>query len=150
MFGYFVFMSPKKVEVTVNPPVENNQLPNTTNTPPAQPSREIEGDKGNLVSFSVTPNQEVSGKMHVTGTVKGGYFFEANIGLNILNAAKQMLKAGHGTATTDWMTAGPVSFQGDLDFTSLPKGNAYIEIHNDNTSGLPQNDKFIRIPVVIK
>jgi len=53
-------------------------------------------------------------------------------------------------ATTEWMTSGPVDFEGNLDFTGLPKGLAYVEIHNDNASGEPQYDKSILIPVIIQ
>ncbi len=111
---------------------------------------QITGNKDDLVSFSIKPGQEVSGKITATGSVKGGYFFEANIGVNVLDANKKLLRAGYGMSTTDWMTSAPVAFTTSLDFTGLPKGNAYIEIHNDNASGLPENDKSIFIPIVIK
>ncbi len=87
---------------------------------------------------------------NVTGAIKGAYFFEANVLLNILDKDKNLLRASHGNATTDWMTAEPVSFEGTLDFTGLPLGPAYIEIHNDNASGEPQYDKSILIPVIIQ
>ncbi len=113
---------------------------------------QVEGRKDDLVSFSISPGQEVSGKVHATGSVKGGYFFEANIVINILDANKNKTHygPGHANATTDWTTAGPVSFALDFDFSIMPKGPAYIEIHNDNASGLPQNDKSILVPIVIK
>jgi hypothetical protein len=53
-------------------------------------------------------------------------------------------------ATTDWMTSGPVSFEGKIDFSGLPQGPAYFEIHNDNPSDLPENDKSVLIPIVIE
>lgn len=114
------------------------------------PALQISGNKADLVSFSVTPGQKVSGKLDVTGSVKNNYFFEGNIGVDILDANKKLLKQGHGDSTTEWMTAGPVSFKATLDFTSLPKGPSFIQIRNDNPSGLPENDKFIWIPIVIE
>lgn len=110
---------------------------------------QVEGNSKDLVSFSIKPTQEVSGMLQVLGSVKGGYFFEANILVNILDVKKNLLKAGHASAAGEWMTSAPVSFAIDLDFTGLPKGPAYIEIHNDNASGLPKNDKSILIPIVI-
>ncbi len=110
----------------------------------------IEGRKDDLISFSIWPGSEVSGVKSYRGTVKGAYFFEANIRVNVLGVNKQLLKAGNAVAKTDWMTDGPVDFEGNVDFTGLPKGSAYIEIHNDNPSDLPQNDKSILIPIVIK
>jgi len=103
-----------------------------------------------LVSFSILPGSGVHGLVAYQGVIKGGYFFEANILVNILNANKNALKEGNAMATTDWMTAGPVSFEGNIDFSGLPKGGAYIEIHNDNASGLPENDKSVLVPIVIE
>ncbi|MDE2030834.1 MAG: hypothetical protein KGI58_01055 [Patescibacteria group bacterium] len=117
---------------------------------PKKEEPKIEDSRGDLVSFSISPNEEVHGIVPYEGVIKGGYFFEANILINILDADKKLLKSDHSTATTDWMTSGPVSFAGNLDFTGLSKGPAYIQIHNDNASGLPEHDKYILIPIVIK
>ena len=40
---------------------------------------EILGNKEDLISFSILPGSKVHGVMSYRGTVKGGYFFEANI-----------------------------------------------------------------------
>ena len=114
------------------------------------PDTEILGNVGDLVSFSVEPGDSVSGVLAVTGSVQGGYFFEANIQVNILDSGMKILKKGNGNAKTEWMTSGPVGFDAIIDFTKLPKGRAYIEIHNDNASGLPENDKSILVPIVIQ
>jgi hypothetical protein len=111
---------------------------------------QVEGNKNDLGSFSIKPGQEVSGKMTATGILSGGYFFEANVGVRILDANKKVLKNGYGMATADWMTAGPIPFTTTIDFTGLPKGKAYVEIRADNPSGLPEYDMSIFIPIVIK
>jgi len=126
-------------------PVINN---NENNTPVV--NTKILGNDKDLVSFSVNPGEKVSGILNVIGSVKGGYFFEANILINILDSNKNVLKNGYAMATTDWMTAEPVSFEGSIDFTGLPKGRAYIEIHNDNPSDIRENDKSILIPIIIE
>ena len=110
----------------------------------------VEGRKDDLETFSIAPNAEVSGKFLFQGIVKGGYFFEGNILVNILDSKKKLLRAGNAKAMGDWMTSGRVKFQGDIDFTGLTKGPAYIEIHNGNASGLKENDKSILVPVIIK
>ena len=109
----------------------------------------ISGNKEDLISFSVAPGDEVSGVLNFSGTVQNGYFFEGNIGINILDQNKKLLKAGNAMATTDWMTSEPVSFGGTIDLTGLPPSPGYLQIANDNASGLPENDKFIYIPIVI-
>lgn len=115
------------------------------------PENPILGDKDDLIFLSVVPNTIVSGILKLTGEVKGGYFFEGNILVNILDKNKNMLKQGYGTATTDWMTVGPVSFTADVDFTGLEKGKAYLELKQDDPSdgerGKPV--KSILIPIII-
>ncbi|MES2315812.1 MAG: Gmad2 immunoglobulin-like domain-containing protein [Patescibacteria group bacterium] len=110
----------------------------------------IQGNKDDLVSFSIWPDAKVHGIVSYRGVIKGGYFFEANIGINVLDLNKKVLKNDHGTATGEWMTGAPESFEGNIDFSGLPKGPAYFEIHNDNASGLPEHDKSILIPIVIE
>jgi hypothetical protein len=131
----------KKANAPVTPPV----------VAPVQDNHDIGilGNGGDLVFLSILPNAKVSGALNLTGEVKGGYFFEGNILINVLDTNKNVLKQGHGTATTEWMTTDPVSFTATVDFTGLVAGPAYLEIHNDNASGLPENDKSILIPIII-
>jgi hypothetical protein len=75
---------------------------------------EIEGNKGDLVSFSIKPGQEVSGLTKFTGVLKGGYFFEGNFGLSVVDANKKDINIKYDVtkkATSDWMTSGPVSIE---------------------------------------
>jgi hypothetical protein len=119
-------------------------------SPIPQINKEILGNKQDLVFFSVSPGQKVSGSLKVIGSIRNAYFFEANILINILDSNKNILKNGYANATSDWMTIEPVSFEGNIDLSGLPKGDAYIEIHNDNASGLSENDKNILIPIIIE
>lgn len=129
----------------------DQQLNGSNTNPPVTLNPGVIGPNAkDLVSFSVKAGDTVSGKVKATGVVSGGYFFEANIVVNILDANKKLLKAGNGMADGDWMTAKPTSFSTNLDFTGLPSGPAYIEIKNDNASGDPAYDKQILIPIVIQ
>jgi len=114
-----------------------------------EPESKIEGNKDDLVFFSVAPGDTISGILNFSGTIKNAYFFEANILVNILDQNKKLLEVGHGTATTEWMTSEPVSFEGSIDLTGLPTGPGYIQIANDNPSDRRDLDKFIYIPIVI-
>lgn len=114
----------------------------------------MEGNIEDLVSFSINPGQEVSGKMSVDGIIKGAYFFEANILVSILDANKNITSYGPGyaNATTDWMTSGPVSFSFDIDFNTVPKGKYYIKLMQDDPSGGESGKpiKFVTIPIIVK
>ena len=114
------------------------------------PKENLLGNKDDLISFSIWPNTKVHGIVSYRGVIKNSYFFEANIGINILDMNKKVLKASNAVAKTDWMTTLPVSFEGNIDFTGLPTGPAYFEIHNDNASGLPEKDKSVLIPIIIQ
>jgi hypothetical protein len=114
----------------------------------------LEGDVKDLIYFSIFPGQEVSGKVSTTGILQGGYFFEGNLPVAILDANKNVTKygPGYGQATGEWMTKGPVGFAIDFDFSTIPKGKAYIKITQDDPSG-EESGRLIRsvlIPVVIK
>lgn len=112
---------------------------------------EILGKKEDLISFTILPGTKVpNGILSYRGSIKGGWFFEGNILINILDKNKVAILNTNAVAKTDWMTAQPVEFEGNVDFTNLPKGSYYFEIHNDNASGLPENDKFIQIPIIIE
>jgi len=114
---------------------------------------QVEGNKEDLVSFSIKPGQEVSGKMTATGSV-GGYYFEGSFPITILDANKNTTAYGPGfaTATSDWMTNKPVPFTANFDFSVMPKGNYYIKLMQDDPSGgesgLPV--RFVIIPIVVK
>ncbi|MCX6754422.1 MAG: hypothetical protein NTU81_01160 [Candidatus Nomurabacteria bacterium] len=111
----------------------------------------ILGDYKDLVSFSIDSGSSVSGALTAVGSVSGGYFFEGNILVNILDSNKKVIKKGNGSAKTDWMTMDPVGFETIIDFTNLPKGNAFIEIHNDNPGAPTEGvNKSILIPIIIK
>ena len=126
--------------------IEKNSANNISAVPAES---KIEGNKDDLISFSVSSGDAVSGVLNFSGTVKGAYFFEGNIGVAILDGNKKLLKQGHGDSTSDWMTTGPVSFAGAIDLTGLPPGPGYIEISNDNPSDRRDLDKFIYIPIII-
>ncbi len=140
LVGYFAFFKKAETPVDTNPPV--------TATPEISVSGKA--NKDDLVSFSILPGSRVQGEVAYHGSLKGAYFFEANLRINVLDMNKNSLKQSNATATSDWMTEDPVEFEGIMDFGGLPKGPAYFEIHNDNPSDLPENDKSILIPIVIQ
>lgn len=112
---------------------------------------QILGRKDDLVAFSVAPNTKVHGIVSYRGVVKGGYFSEGNILINILDSKMNVIKKSNAVAKGDWMTAGPVNFEGNIDFTGLKTGMAYIEIQNDDPSGGEGGPaKKIQIPIIIE
>lgn len=140
IFGIvFILQKPVNTENTEEPVVANYD------------KTLLVGNAEDLVEFSIYPNALMpQGILSYKGIIKGAWFFEGNILINILDVNGNLLKASNAVAKTDWMTEGAVEFEGNIDFTGLPAGPAYFEIHNDNASGEPQFDKFIQIPIVIQ
>ncbi len=137
---YFLGRDFKKEEITID-----------KSLPAYNYENEILGKKEDLLSFTILPGTKVpNGILSYRGSIKGGWFFEGNILINILDQNKVPLLQSNAVAKTDWMTSEAVDFEGNIDFTNLPAGPAYFEIHNDNASGEPQFDKFIQIPIVIQ
>jgi len=125
LLAYFAFLKPKSAN-------DNFQIP-AGDTVNEKDNLEILGNKEDLVSFSISPGQEMS------------------FGIKGQTIIKTMSEPhGFATATTDWMTGDPVSFETTIDFSNFSKGPAYIEIHNDNASGLPEYNKSILIPIIIE
>ena len=98
------------------------------------------------------PNSEVKGVISYRGEIKGGYFFEGNILIAVTDINKKVIKQSNAMSTTDWMTDGPVKFEGNMDFSNLPKGKAYLKIQQDDPSGGESGKaiKEIFIPIIIK
>lgn len=112
--------------------------------------KEILGNKEDLVDFSVKAGGIVSGLLHLSGSVKNGYFFEANVEISLLDSNQNIMNQGYGTAKSEWMTSGPVSFVATIDATGL-EGEGYIMIREDDPSGGEGGPvKKILIPVVFK
>lgn len=151
LFVVVLFFLQKEPKVIEAPVVDDTTEIVDNNLPIPYDKTLLLGKAEDLVSFSITPNTVVpKGILSYRGSIKGGYFFEANILINILDANKNVLKSSNAMATTDWMTVDPVEFEGNIDFTGLPAGQGYFEIHNDNASGLPENDKSILIPIILQ
>lgn len=148
VLSVIIFFLQKKYVVLAPQITENNEVIDKS-MPPLDNKDQLLGNRDDLISFSIEPNSRVHGIISYRGIIKGGYFFEANILIGVADINKKIILQSNAMATTDWMTAGPVSFEGNINFGSLPKGSAYIQIHNDNASGLPENNKFILIPIVI-
>jgi hypothetical protein len=136
IFGGIYLSTKKKVDAPVVVVPENNL--------------KILGNKEDLVSFSLNPGDTVSGILNLSGSVRNAYFSEGNILVKLLDENQNVLKEGHGTATTEWMTVEPISFTASIDSTGL-KGKGYILIQNDDPSdGEGGPAKKILIPVVFQ
>lgn len=97
------------------------------------------------------PNSEIKSPVVITGRLRGSWFFEATAGVAVLDSNKQVITVNPIMATTDWMTSDWVTFSGTTSYPLAYKGQSgYIQISNDNPSGLPENSKTYLIPVLFR
>lgn len=97
------------------------------------------------------PNQVIESPFIITGQARGSWFFEASFPIKLVdlsgNVISQVIAQTHG----EWMTENFAPFSATLNFdiatSTMP---AILILKNDNPSGLPANDKEIRIPVVLQ
>lgn len=96
-------------------------------------------------------SEQITSPLTITGEAKGNWFFEASAPVKVTDASGKVLGVSYVQAKADWMTTDFVPFEGQLTFVSAGYGQkGFLILSNDNPSGLPENDRFIKIPVIFK
>jgi len=87
----------------------------------------------------------------VRGQARGGWFFEGEITLQLLDGERNVLARGFATAQANWMTNGFVPFEGTLTFESRAGvTEGVLVVKNNNPSDNRDLDEAIAIPVVFR
>lgn len=103
-----------------------------------------------IVVDTPLPGGTVGNTFTVSGKARGGWYFEASFPLSVVSSANAQLVEMPVQATGDWMTSEFVPFTASVSVPASYKGPATLILHNDNASGLPENDASISIPIVIQ
>jgi hypothetical protein len=111
--------------------------------------QQIEADP-EVIVFSFKEGDVIESPLVVEGKAKGTWFFEASFPIKVVDQNDNILGYSYVTALGEWMTEEYVDFRGEIEFTSEEEKNGFFVFMKDNPSGLPEYDKEIRIPVVIK
>ena len=99
------------------------------------------------VTVSVTPNQVIESPLAVSGEARWYWFFEASFPAKVFDGNGRELGVGIMQAKSDWMTENFVPFSGTIEFQPPVTATGKLVIQKDNSSGLPENDKQIEIPI---
>jgi hypothetical protein len=91
-------------------------------------------------------NQLVQSPLKVAGKVLAGWTFEAAFRLSLLDARGRVIASAPGLAP-DWTDGGFVPFDCTIEFSSPVTETGVLRLLNDNASGLPENDKWVDVPV---
>lgn len=103
----------------------------------------VESPDTKIVSLVTSP-------LHIKGTARGTWYFEASFPVKLLNDKEEVIATGHATAEGDWMTTDFVPFTATLEFTAPTTELGILVLQKNNPSGLPEHDDELRIPVRFK
>lgn len=92
------------------------------------------------------PDEVVSSPLKIKGEASGSWFFEAVLPVQILDENHEVIARGNAKALGEWMTGESVPFEAVIEFEKK-SGAGWVLLRNDNPSGLPENEKSVKIPV---
>jgi hypothetical protein len=99
-----------------------------------------------------TPNlqQTLDNPFTLEGKATGGWFFEGDFPVKLLDANGKILALSFATAQEDWMTEDLVDFKAKISFENPTTETGVLILQKDNPSGLPENDASVQFPVKFK
>ena len=106
-----------------------------------------QGYEDRIQITSVSAGQEITSPLVIEGEARGSWYFEASFPVRLLDGNGQIIAQMPVQALGEWMTSEFVPFRAVLTFAKPSTATGTLILHNDNPSGLPENDRFMRIPV---
>lgn len=108
-------------------------------------------EEHDVVMVSPLPHEEIEGGTFVVlGAARGPWYFEASFPISLQTTDGEVLATAVAQAQGDWMTKELVPFQATMVAPNTAKGYHVLVLKKDNPSGLPENDKSVEIPVILK
>lgn len=132
-------------------PVTETETPVTNIQPQETPKATyVNASADKIVIDAPKPGEAVGTTFTVVGKARGGWYFEASFPLRVLSSQGSLLKEMPVQADGEWMTSEFVPFSETVTLPPGTKGAATLILHNDNPSGLPENDASVSIPIFIQ
>lgn len=131
------------------PRCEFAPCPATTSTTPTPiPTSTAPFSKDDLIQVDTSfASTTFVSPMTVTGTARGGWYFEASFPVELRDANGLLLASSIAQAQGDWMTTNYVPFTTTLTFGMPTTATGTLIFKKDNPSGEPANDNQLVIPV---
>lgn len=112
-------------------------------------------EKDGLIRISEPrPNTVLTSPLTVKGMARGSWFFEASFPVRLFDGNGEVVARGIATAQgdpatggVDWMTAEFVPFEATLEFALPTTKSGTLLLDKDNSSGLPENEDALRVPI---
>ncbi len=115
--------------------------------PVEQPATTTASAESMISVTSPLPNTKVKSPLEISGNARGTWFFEASFPIVLVDTNGKTIAQSPAKATGEWMTTEFVPFTGTLTWSKNTATSGMLIMKKDNPSGLPENDKVIRIPV---
>jgi len=111
----------------------------------------VTNDYSDLIKIeNLKNNQAIKSSFVLNGQARGSWYFEASFPVKVVDLQENIICETFAIAKDNWMTESFVPFEAILNFeiakNSFP---AILILKKDNPSGLSENDKEIRIPVIL-
>ena len=102
-----------------------------------------------IVLNNITGGDRLKSPLPVLGRARGNWYFEATFPIRLVGKDGRVITSTFAQADGDWMTTSFVPFSSKVYFNVTTDTPADLVLAADNPSGLPQNDREIRVPVVL-
>ncbi len=101
--------------------------------------------------FSPQVQETVTSPIVIRGEARGGWFFEADFPIALLDSRGQEVARVVARAQSDWMTENYVPFAAELVFPPLTDGavQAQLVFEKNNPSGLSEHADSFVLPIVL-
>lgn len=155
----FLLISCSKKEEVITPintswSLETGSWDEITDTPVIPEKKIYTSKKGNKVTVNENvEGMKISSPLTLTGKIPTNWVFEAVFWVWLYTSSWEVIKQHYGTANI-WdenqeVILPEVDFVVDFEYDANQYEwvSWYIELRNDNPSGLPENEDNIRIPV---
>ncbi|HCP08423.1 MAG TPA: hypothetical protein DIT25_01325 [Candidatus Moranbacteria bacterium] len=97
--------------------------------------------------FSPVPNSIVQSPLKISGEAKGGWYFEADFPIRLVDESGKEIGLAVAQAQGEWMTPDFVPFEATLNFSPSATETGKLIFEKDNPSGLPENAQSFSVPV---
>lgn len=96
------------------------------------------------------PNRDIESPLTVKGSAKGYWYFEGDFPVRLTDKDGNVLADTFATAQENWMSKGWVPFEATIEYESPGDERGFLILQRANPSGLPENAREMRIPVIFK